>query len=116
MKQLRKLLMLPALMVSILVLTGCERPPMDTVQHGFRGTGMDLIYNPRLVAKQAEKNAIPASSGPASAEGPKAGAVYQNVKVLNNLSVGQFTSFMVAMTSWVAPEQGCAYCHNVNNC
>jgi photosynthetic reaction center cytochrome c subunit len=115
MKQLRKFLMLPALLVGILLLTGCERPPIEAVQHGFRGTAMDLIYNPRILAEQAEKNTIPASAGLASAEGPKAGAIYQNVKVLNNLSVGQFTSFMVAMTSWVAPEQGCAYCHNVNN-
>ncbi len=116
MKQLRKFLMLPALLLGTLLLSSCgERPPIEAVQHGFRGTGMDLIYNPRILAEQAEKNAVPVSSGPASADGPKAGAVYQNVKVLNNLSVGQFTSFMVAMTSWVAPEQGCAYCHNVNN-
>jgi photosynthetic reaction center cytochrome c subunit len=115
MKQLRKFLMLPALLVSVLVLTGCERPPMDTVQHGFRGTGMDLIYNPRLLAEQAEKNAVPVSYGLIPPEGPKAGAVYQNVKVLNNLSVAQFTSFMVTMTSWVAPEQGCTYCHNAAN-
>jgi len=107
MKQLRKFLMLPVLLLGILLLSGCgERPPMETVQHGFRGTGMDLIYNPRILAEQAEKNAVPVSSGPASADGPKAGAVYPNLKVLNNLSIGQFTSFMVAMTSWVAPEQG----------
>jgi len=116
MKQLRKFLMLPALLLGILLLSGCgERPPIEAVQHGYRGTAMDLIYNPRILAEQAEKNAVPVSSGLASADGPKAGAVYQNVKVLNNLSVGQFTSFMVTMTSWVAPEQGCAYCHNVNN-
>ena len=24
----------------LVMLTGCERPPTDTVQHGFRGTGM----------------------------------------------------------------------------
>ena len=115
MKQLRKFLILPALLASVLVLSGCERPPMETVQHGFRGTGMDLIYNPRILAEQAEKNAVPVSYGPAPAEGPKAGAVYKNVKVLNNLSVAQFTAFMVSMTSWVAPEQGCTYCHNAAN-
>jgi photosynthetic reaction center cytochrome c subunit len=108
MKQLRKFLILPALLLSVLVLTGCERPPIEAVQHGYRGTAMDLIYNPRTLASEAEKNAVPASYGAAPADGPKAGAVYQNVKVLNNLSVAQFTSFMVSMTSWVAPEQGCA--------
>jgi photosynthetic reaction center cytochrome c subunit len=115
MKQLRKFLILPALLASVLVLSGCERPPIEAVQHGFRGTGMDLIYNPRTLAEQAEKNTVPVSYGLAPADGPKAGAVYQNVKVLNNLSVAQFTSFMVTMTSWVAPEQGCSYCHNAAN-
>ena len=115
MKQLRKFLILPALLASVLVLSGCERPPIEAVQHGFRGTAMDLIYNPRILAEQAENNAVPASYGPAPADGPKAGAVYKNVKVLNNLSVAQFTAFMVSMTSWVAPEQGCTYCHNSRN-
>ena len=115
MKQLRKFLILPALLASILLLSGCERPPIEAVQHGYRGTAMDLIYNPRILAEQAEKNAVPVSYGPASADGPKAGAVYKNVKVLNNLSVAQFSAFMVSMTSWVAPEQGCAYCHNTAN-
>jgi photosynthetic reaction center cytochrome c subunit len=115
MKQLRKFLILPAIFASVLLLSGCERPPMETVQHGFRGTGMDLIYNPRILAEQAEKNAVPISYGAAPADGPKAGAVYKNVKVLNNLSVAQFTAFMVSMTSWVAPEQGCSYCHNPAN-
>jgi len=63
MKQLRKLLILPALLLSVLVLSGCERPPIEAVQHGFRGTAMDLIYNPRILAEQAENNAVPASSG-----------------------------------------------------
>lgn len=110
-----KFLILPALLASVLLLSGCERPPMDTVQHGYRGTGMDLIYNPRILAEQAANNALPASLGAAPAEGPKAGTIYKNVKVLNDLSVGQFGSFMVSMTNWVAPDQGCAYCHNVNN-
>jgi len=115
MKQFRKFLILPALLATVFLLSGCERPPIEAVQHGYRGTAMDLIYNPRLLAEQAAKNAVPASAGLAPAEGPKAGAVYKNVKVLNNLSVGQFTSFMVSMTSWVAPEQGCSYCHNPAN-
>jgi photosynthetic reaction center cytochrome c subunit len=31
------------------------------------------------------------------------------------LSVAQFTQLMVNMTSWVAPTEGCAYCHNPAN-
>lgn len=112
---LKRPLLLLAAIFSVMFLSACERPPMDTVQHGFRGTGMDQVYNPRYLATQVEKNAVPPSIGLIPADGPKAGAVYKNVKVLNNLSVGQFGTFMVSMTNWVAPKEGCAYCHNVAN-
>ena len=32
------------------LLSGCERPPIETVQTGYRGTGMEQIYNPRTLA------------------------------------------------------------------
>jgi photosynthetic reaction center cytochrome c subunit len=35
--------------------------------------------------------------------------------VLGNLSVGEFTRLMASITEWVAPEQGCNYCHNPAN-
>ena len=31
------------------MLSGCERPPIETVQTGYRGTGMEQIYNPRTL-------------------------------------------------------------------
>lgn len=95
-------------------LTACERPPIESKQSGYRGTGMDQVINPRTQAQLEKINEIPPGV-PASPDGPRAGAVYQNVKVLNNLSAAQFSAFMVTMTSWVAPNQGCAYCHNVQN-
>ena len=58
---------------------------------------------------------MPASLPELPAIGPKAGAVYKNVQVLGNLSVGQFTRLMVSLTNWVSPTQGCAYCHNTAN-
>ena len=97
------------------LLTGCERPPIEVVQHGFRGTGMAEIYNPRTVAKLDEANQMPVAIAPATAGGPAAAQVYQNVKVLNDLTVGEFSRTMVAMTAWVSPEQGCTYCHNAQN-
>lgn len=99
----------------IIVLLTFERPPINTVQHGYRGTAMDELYNPRLLAAQAPLNVVPAGLAPASPEGPKAGAVYKNIKVLGDLSVGQFTRLMATMTNWVAPKAGCAYCHNGAN-
>jgi photosynthetic reaction center cytochrome c subunit len=97
------------------VLAGCERPPIDTVQTGFRGTAMAQIYNPRTIAKQASLNTAPAALEAASDDGPKAKDVYQNVKVLGDLSVGAFTRHMLSITQWVAPEAGCTYCHNAQN-
>ena len=99
---------------AVMLLTACERPPIEAKQTGFRGTAMDQIINPRTQEQLAKINEIPPGI-PASPEGPRAGAVYQNVKVLNNLSAAQFSAFMVTMTSWVAPNQGCSYCHNVQN-
>ena len=59
--------------------------------------------------------APPASLPPQPAAGPKAGQVYKNVQVLQNLSVGEFTRLMASITQWVSPQGGCAYCHNTNN-
>jgi photosynthetic reaction center cytochrome c subunit len=43
--------------------------------------------------------------------------VYQNVQVLKDLSVGEFTRVMLSMVDWVAPadEKNCTYCHNNEN-
>ena len=103
------------LVAAVVLLAGCERPPVDAVQRGFRGTGMEQVYNPRAVAALAPANVAPVATPIAPAEGPKAKDVFKNVKVLGDLSVGEFTRLMTAMTSWVAPEQGCGYCHNLQD-
>ena len=99
------------------MLAGCERPPVTPVQGGYRGTGMVQVYNPRALDSQAELNAEPEVARPARVrEGqPKAGEVYENVKVLGDLSVAEFGRTMNAITAWVAPTQGCAYCHEEGN-
>ncbi|MBT9455518.1 MAG: photosynthetic reaction center cytochrome c subunit [Burkholderiaceae bacterium] len=114
MKRLQSLCM-PALLLAVLTLAGCERPPVDSVQRGYRGTGMEQVYNPRILAEQAALNTPPEELPAASPDGPKAGQVYQNVKVLGDQSVGEFARTMVAMTNWVAPKQGCVHCHNAQN-
>ncbi|EAU40230.1 hypothetical protein FP2506_11757 [Fulvimarina pelagi HTCC2506] len=43
----------------------------------------------------------------------KASEAYENVEVLGDLTEGEFTRLMLAITEWVSPEQGCEYCHNV---
>ncbi len=108
-------LSLVALVGAAALLSGCERPPPHTEQTGYRGTGMVQVSNPRLDAAKLAANQAPPALPPASADGPKAGTVYQNVKVLGDLSVGEFTRTMLAMSQWVAPQQGCGYCHNLQN-
>jgi photosynthetic reaction center cytochrome c subunit len=104
-----------AVLAAALVLVACEKPPPETVQRGPRGTGMVQVYNPATLAEQAPNNVAPEPLPAASPDGPKAGQVYQNVKVLGHLSVAEFARTMTAMTNWVAPGQGCVHCHNPTN-
>ena len=97
------------------LLAGCERFPMDAVQHGYRGTGMVQVYNPRILATQDALNTAPAALPAAQTDGPKSKALYKNVQVLGDLSGGEFIRLMTAMTSWVSPQEGCIYCHNPAN-
>ena len=104
-----------AALLTIAMLTRFERPGQVTVQRGFRGVAMETNYNPAALRQYVADNKVPASIPPVPAVGPKAGQVYKNVLVLGDLSVGQFTRLMVSITNWVAPKQGCAYCHNTAN-
>jgi photosynthetic reaction center cytochrome c subunit len=96
-------------------LTGCERPPMQTVQYGYRGTAMQQSYNPRTLVAQASLNEAPAALGAPTPDGPKAKDIFKNLQVLGDLSVADFTRNMLSITQWVAPKEGCAYCHDVAN-
>jgi photosynthetic reaction center cytochrome c subunit len=94
-------------------LAGCERPPIDQIQRGYRGVAMGLVYDPRILAKTEAANVVPEAQPPAPAEGPPATAVYKNIQVLTDLNAAQLARLMVAITAWVAPaDQSCAYCHN----
>lgn len=100
-----------------LLLAGCERPPPEVKQIGYRGTAMELVQNPRLLAELAAKNQLPPGleqleAGPGT---PLAKDVYQNVQVLTDLNIVEFTHQMTAQANWIAPEQQCEYCHNLEN-
>jgi photosynthetic reaction center cytochrome c subunit len=100
---------------AISMTTQMTLPPVAGVQRGFRGTGMDQLYTPSVLAALHEQAKIPRMLPPASPAGVKASVAYKNVRVLRDISVGQFTRLMISITNWVAPKQGCAYCHNVKN-
>lgn len=109
----RALLKTAGMVVLLTAVTACgERPPVDSEQIGFRGTAMVTVTNPRLPQPDMS---MPPAQPPASQDGPRAGDIYQNVEVLGDLSVGEFTRTMLAITAWVSPEQGCNYCHYPEN-
>jgi photosynthetic reaction center cytochrome c subunit len=102
-------------LLGIAMLLSWERPPMVSTQLGYRGTGMEQVSNPRLLGAEVADNQLPDPLPPASAEGPRADEVYENVKVLGDLSEEQFIRVMSAITEWVSPDEGCGYCHNEEN-
>lgn len=102
----------------MLLTAGWERPPIDSTQIGFRGTGMADLKNPRIEQARREEQlaVVPVATPlPPATGGPTAGQVYQNVQVLGDLPIAQFTRLMQGITEWVSPEQGCAYCHDLEN-
>lgn len=98
------------------LLAGCERPPVDTEQVGYRGLGMETVSNPRIKAEVAAANQLPPPIPPVEASGPRARDIYKNVPLLGDLTVPEFTRIMLAITQWVAPpEQSCTYCHEATD-
>ena len=102
-----------ALLAAPLALTACELAPKTTEQDGYRGTGMNAVY--------VSDSRMPGDVPPppyelvVAEDGPRPSEVYENVQVLGNLSADEFNYLMAAITEWVAPEQGCNYCHNPAN-
>jgi photosynthetic reaction center cytochrome c subunit len=98
-----------------LALAGCQRT--ESVQSGFRGTGMSQVYSATTVAAVASGNIIPEPEpvDPPDPEAPKLSELFKNVQVLNDLTALEFSRLMAAMSTWVAPEEGCNYCHNPKN-
>jgi photosynthetic reaction center cytochrome c subunit len=92
-----------------------DMPPVDTDQIGYRGSGMYHTLDREDQAALKLANVAPAPPYEADPAGDRAGTVYENVQVLGNLSDDQFTQFMASITEWVAPVQGCVYCHNEEN-
>ncbi len=104
--------------VALGLLSACgERPPIDTQQLGYRGAGMQENINPRIMKTVMAANQPGPIQPAADGSGPLASEVYQNVQVLKDLSVGEFTRVMLSMVEWVAPDdqKNCTYCHNAEN-
>ena len=95
-----------------LVLGACELAPKTSTQNGYRGTGMDTV----MVKTSAAADEVPAPPYDLpESSGETAGAAYENVQVLSGVSREEFDYLMAALTEWVAPAEGCNYCHNPAN-
>jgi hypothetical protein len=102
-------------LAALWLLSACEKT--DSVQRGYRGLSMEQLYKPSRVAQGKALNAIPApeEKEPPDPEAPEIKDVFKNVQVLNDLTVLEFSRLMQAMSTWVAPVEGCAFCHNTKN-
>ena len=85
----------------------------ESQQTGPRGTGMSV---PEFVSDLTTPDPTIADYYTEEPYAPEAGEplakdVYENVQVLGEVTEANFNRLMNAMTLWVAPEEGCAYCH-----
>jgi photosynthetic reaction center cytochrome c subunit len=84
---------------------------IESVQTGPDGIGMQVaafsIASPDpTVEEYYSEPPYPPEEGE-----PLAKDIYENVQVLGDVPEGNFNRLMNAMTIWVAPDEGCAYCH-----
>ena len=102
-----------AVFVAIMIVAWGQPYATDSLQTGPRGTGMSVpefkaelaIPDPDIAELIEDEPYIP-EAGDALAKD-----IYENVQVLGDVTEDNFNRVMAAMTRWVAPEEGCAYCH-----
>ncbi len=97
---------------ALLLLSACERT--DSVQRGYRGLGQAQVYKASALANTPDVHTVPDPEpvDPPDPDGPAIKDVFKNVQVLNDLTVLEFSRLMQALSTWVAPEEGCEFCHN----
>ena len=102
-----------AVFVAIMLVSFGQPFATDSLQTGPRGTGMsvpefkaDLARpDPSIEAVSENEPFVPAGGEPLARD------IYKNVQVLGDLTEDNFNRVMLAMTEWVSPDEGCAYCH-----
>jgi photosynthetic reaction center cytochrome c subunit len=92
-----------------------QSPGTTSIQRGYRGVAQELNYQDATVAKLRALNVVPAPEPKQDPAGQPSSAAYQNVKVLGKVDANEFLRLMSAITNWVAPSQGCTYCHSAEN-
>jgi photosynthetic reaction center cytochrome c subunit len=92
------------------LLAACHRT--QAVQRGYRGQNSEELFSEATLARQDAINKLAPVLRRAKTTGPTAAETYENVHVLGDLSKQQFARVMLSIKTWVAPNEGCGYCHN----
>lgn len=104
-----------AVLVVVPIAAGCDLGAKDTVQYGYRGTGIAQTSDRSQTQATLASLKLPAPIPPAGPT-PPGPLPWKNVQVLNDVSVGEFNRTMIAMSRWVAGGDGnCTTCHVANN-
>ncbi len=106
-----------AMAIALAVFFGVFENHTISVQRGNRGTGHIQLYTPNSVPASVALNSIPVADpiDPPDPDLPTARQTYKNVQVLDDLSVLELPRLMAALSTWIAPKEGCNYCHNPAN-
>lgn len=102
-----------AIFVGVMIMVFGSAVATTSTQTGPAGTGMHVAKFNAVLAKPDPTLADYISEEAYAPEGGETLArdAYENVQVLGDLTEDNFTRLMASMTNWIAPEQGCAYCH-----
>jgi len=106
---------LAAVAVVAIAVTTFQLPPAKQIQRGYRGLGMVQVFHPASLEKLQASNVSPKADDPQDPSGQPSSAVYQNVQVLKDVDSNEFLRLMNSVTQWVAPTEGCTYCHDQND-
>lgn len=101
-------------LLTVLFVPQWDRPPVLAAEITSEELGPSAIsmYTLTRTRTPARRNTLTFPlPDPVEEVGVRAGDVYDNVEVLADLDRARFDRLQVAITEWVAPEQGCTYCH-----
>ncbi|SFP14548.1 photosynthetic reaction center cytochrome PufC [Tranquillimonas alkanivorans] len=95
---------------AVLALPKWDRPPIQSTEWGPPAIAMDTFVALNREPDPLNTRDFPVPE-PVEDAGVPASAVYDDVEVLGDLDRAQFDRLQVAITAWVAPDEGCSYCH-----
>jgi photosynthetic reaction center cytochrome c subunit len=113
----RMIFLFSVAMVAVLMIFFAYQNHTISIQTGYRGTGQFQLYVPSALPESIALNSIPEADpiDPPDPDLPTVRQMYKNVQVLDDLNTLEFSRLMGALATWIAPVEGCNYCHNPAN-